>query len=185
LLKPSGLTFDDFRQVGSQGRGRIPRSHWGRFPTPSARWSCTPSKLKDWASTPCRSTTSRPSRRSPSPSWRETSLWCSPMPRSPLRALGGRKIPSLREHHPQPLVTINAETAERHGIAAGDWVQVATKRGRITQKAVLSDEIDPRVSSWSTAGTSPRGGRPARLGGGEPERAHEQRSALRSGTSAR
>jgi len=28
---------------------------------------------------------------------------------------------------------------------AGDWVSVSTKRGTIQQKAVLSDQIDPRV----------------------------------------
>ena len=58
---------------------------------------------------------------------------------------GGRQIPSLRHTHPQPLVTINRETAARSGIAAGDWVRISTKRGRYGRRRCSRTEIDPRV----------------------------------------
>ena len=50
-----------------------------------------------------------------------------------------------REQHPDPLVELHPDTARQHGIEAGDWVYIETKRGVIRQRAKLSDEIDPRV----------------------------------------
>ncbi len=56
-----------------------------------------------------------------------------------------RQIPSLRRRHPDPLVEIHPDTAAKHGISDGDWVSIETPRGRIRQKAKLTDGIDPRV----------------------------------------
>lgn len=56
-----------------------------------------------------------------------------------------RQIAALRRAHPDPLVEIHPDTAAAHGIAAGDWVWIETLRGRIRQKARLTDGIDPRV----------------------------------------
>jgi anaerobic selenocysteine-containing dehydrogenase len=58
---------------------------------------------------------------------------------------GGRQIASLRQAHPEPLVTINSGTAAQYGIGSGDWVTISTRRGSIRQRAILSDEVDPRV----------------------------------------
>jgi thiosulfate reductase / polysulfide reductase chain A len=55
-----------------------------------------------------------------------------------------RGIPSLRKQHPWPLVEINHETAESLGINSGDWVWIESPRGRIKQKAKLTNQ-DPRV----------------------------------------
>ena len=57
----------------------------------------------------------------------------------------GRQIPSLRKKHPDPLVEMHPETAARYGIPNGAWVWVETIRGRIRQRAKLSEGIDPRV----------------------------------------
>ena len=56
-----------------------------------------------------------------------------------------RQIPSLRSKHPFPLVDMHPDTANAHGIADGDWVWIESPRGRITQKAKVTDGIDPRV----------------------------------------
>lgn len=40
---------------------------------------------------------------------------------------------------------IHPETAEKHGITEGDWVYIASPRGRIKQRARINDGIDPRV----------------------------------------
>jgi len=61
------------------------------------------------------------------------------------RHSGHRHIKALRKYHPEPLVYIHPETAAESGINEGDWVWIATKRGRIKQKAAFSEEIDPRV----------------------------------------
>jgi anaerobic selenocysteine-containing dehydrogenase len=56
-----------------------------------------------------------------------------------------RQIPSLRKRHPDPLVQMHPETAEKHGIEEGDWIWIETRRGKIQQKAEITDGIDPRV----------------------------------------
>ena len=56
-----------------------------------------------------------------------------------------RQIGRLRKAHPDPMVEIHPATAAAAGIRAGDWVWIETRRGRISQKARLTDDIDPRV----------------------------------------
>jgi len=56
-----------------------------------------------------------------------------------------RMIPWLREIHPDPIVEIHPQTAEKHGIKEGDWVFIESPRGRIKQRAKLTTGIDPRV----------------------------------------
>ena len=61
------------------------------------------------------------------------------------RHSGGRQIASLRGTHPEPITRVHPQTAESMGIADGDLVYVETTQGRIKQRAVLSDDTDPRV----------------------------------------
>jgi len=61
------------------------------------------------------------------------------------RHSGQRQVKALRDQHPVPIIYINPKTAVESGISEGDWVWVATKRGRIRQKAMFSEDIDPRV----------------------------------------
>lgn len=76
---------------------------------------------------------------------------------------GGRSVPQyhsefrqigtgMRERHPDPIVDINTETARQLGINDGDWVYIETRRGRIKQKAHVTDGIRPDVvnceASW-------------------------------------
>ncbi|MBK9114326.1 MAG: molybdopterin-dependent oxidoreductase [Betaproteobacteria bacterium] len=56
-----------------------------------------------------------------------------------------RQLKSLRKAHPDPIVEIHPDTAGPLGIGKGDWVWIETRRGRIRQKARITDEIDPRV----------------------------------------
>jgi anaerobic selenocysteine-containing dehydrogenase len=56
-----------------------------------------------------------------------------------------RQLPKLRRIYRDPLVEINPVTANRLGIRSGDWVWIETKRGKIKQRAKLTDGIDPRV----------------------------------------
>ncbi len=76
---------------------------------------------------------------------------------------GGRSVPQyhsehhqigmgMRERHPNPIVDIHTETARQLDINDGDWVYIETKRGRIKQKARVTDGIRPDVvnceASW-------------------------------------
>jgi anaerobic selenocysteine-containing dehydrogenase len=51
----------------------------------------------------------------------------------------------LRKRHPDPTIEIHPETAEKHNIGEDDWVWIETARGRIKQKAKITEGIDPRV----------------------------------------
>ncbi len=57
----------------------------------------------------------------------------------------GRQIPSLRRLNPDPLIEIHPQTAHSFGIENGDWVWVESLRGRIKQKAYLTDGLRPGV----------------------------------------
>ena len=50
----------------------------------------------------------------------------------------GRQIPKLRKGRPEPQVEIHPDTAARHGIAQDDWVRIASPRGSILQRALLT-----------------------------------------------
>lgn len=147
LVAPAGLTFDQFREVGALAGHKDYGGYLASgFPTASGKVELYSQQLEEWGFDPL-------------PVYREP-------PESPLSApesvdefplvltnskipgyvhSGGRQIPSLRRLHPDPLVTLNRETAAAHGIAAGDWVRISTKRGTVRQRAVLSPDVDPRV----------------------------------------
>jgi anaerobic selenocysteine-containing dehydrogenase len=56
-----------------------------------------------------------------------------------------RQIEKLRKAHRDPVAEIHPETAARLGIVNGAWMWIETKRGRMRQKAKLTDGIDARV----------------------------------------
>jgi iron-only hydrogenase group A len=71
-----------------------------------------------------------------------------------------RQILSLRRTAPFPTVSINPDTAAKYGIKEGDWVWIETPRGRITQKASLKPELDPRVINCEMGWWYPEAGAP-------------------------
>ncbi|MCP5112989.1 MAG: molybdopterin-dependent oxidoreductase, partial [bacterium] len=56
-----------------------------------------------------------------------------------------RQIPKLRFSHPDPLVELHPDTAGKLSIEDGEWIWIETKRGKIKQKAKITDGIDPKV----------------------------------------
>ncbi|GAA2778856.1 hypothetical protein VO63_25870 [Streptomyces showdoensis] len=56
-----------------------------------------------------------------------------------------RSLTSLRRRATDPSVDIHPRTAASHGISAGDWVEVATRRGAIRLRARLDDSLHPAV----------------------------------------
>ena len=56
-----------------------------------------------------------------------------------------RQLPSLRNIHPDPLVTINPKTAARLGINDGDYVCIENPLGKCVERARVSNEVDERV----------------------------------------
>jgi len=56
-----------------------------------------------------------------------------------------RQLAKLRKAQRDPVAEIHPESAARFGIANGTWMWIETPRGRIRQKAKVTDGIDPRV----------------------------------------
>jgi anaerobic selenocysteine-containing dehydrogenase len=147
LVRPSGLTFDEFRKVGVLTGSKAYHAHVETgFATPSGKVELYSEQLEEWGFDPLPVYHEPPESPFSEPALvAEYPLLLTNSKIPGYVHSGGRQIASLRQGHPQPLVTINGETAQRFGIAAGDWVRISTRRGQIRQKAVLSDEIDPRV----------------------------------------
>ena len=56
-----------------------------------------------------------------------------------------RQIASAIGKHPDPLTDIHPKTARELGIADGDWIWIETPRGKIRQRALLTDEVHPAM----------------------------------------
>lgn len=56
-----------------------------------------------------------------------------------------RQMPSLRKMNPVPRATLHPDTAEAYGIEDGAWIYIESPRGRITQKARVTDKMRPGV----------------------------------------
>lgn len=56
-----------------------------------------------------------------------------------------RQIPSLRKRRPDPQAEMHPEAARLHGISRGDWVVISSPRGSIRMKALVTEDINPRV----------------------------------------
>jgi anaerobic selenocysteine-containing dehydrogenase len=56
-----------------------------------------------------------------------------------------RQLPTMRELHWEPLVTINPKTAEKYGIRNGDYVWIENDHGRFRQKAKLSPVVNEQT----------------------------------------
>jgi anaerobic selenocysteine-containing dehydrogenase len=56
-----------------------------------------------------------------------------------------RALPSLRKHALHPEVELHPETAQRRGIAGGDWVIIETPEGSVRARARLNTSLAPEV----------------------------------------
>lgn len=56
-----------------------------------------------------------------------------------------RQVKSMRKMHPDPIVQIHPDTAEKLGIEDGEWIWIESPRGRVQQKCRIFDGIDPKV----------------------------------------
>jgi anaerobic selenocysteine-containing dehydrogenase len=144
ILGPSGMSFDDFREVGVLEGRAFYGSHLDRgFPTPSGKAELYSSRLQQWGFDPL-------------PSWQEPEgLDANATEEYPLvltswkpeeyRHSGGRQITSLRSRRPEPLLWLHPETAKRFGLGEGDMAVVETPGGSIRQKVHVTERIRPGV----------------------------------------
>ena len=147
VLKPAGLSFDEFRRVAIIPGSKQYRGYEeGGFKTPSGKVEIYSKQLEDWGFAPLPTYSEPPETPHSEPeSAREYPLLLITWKSGPFRHSGGRQITTLRGMHPEPVAEIHPQTAQDLGIAEGDWICIETRRGRIRQKARLTDAIDPRV----------------------------------------
>ena len=116
------------------------------FNTPSGKIELYSSKLKEWGFDPLPAYYEPPETPISAPEMaKDYPLVFTNWKSVAYRHSQGRQIPSIRKSHPDPVVAIHPETANKLGIGDGDWVYIESKRGRIKQKATLVTSVDPRV----------------------------------------
>lgn len=147
ILKPAGLTFDEFRKAGViSGSKQYKKYEQNGFNTPSGKVELYSSQLEGWGFDPLPVYHEPPESPYSEPELaKEYPLVFTNWKLAPFIHAGGRQIESLRGSHPEPLATIHTETASKLGIKEDDRVYIETKRGRIKHKATLTPNIDPRV----------------------------------------
>jgi anaerobic selenocysteine-containing dehydrogenase len=147
LLGPTGLTFAELRMVGQLPAQKVYRSHErDGFHTPSGLVELYSQQLADWGYDPVPVYREPPETPFSAPDLAERyPLILTSQKPAEFTHTSGRQIPSLREAHPDPLVRLHPDTAAGLGVAEGDWVFIENGRGRIRQRATLTDTIDARV----------------------------------------
>lgn len=147
ILKPMGITFGEFRRVGNFMAEKGYRKHERTgFNTPSGKVEIYSSLFEKWGYDPMPVYYELPETPCSAPELKKDySLIFTTWHHRVFRHSNNRQIGSLRGMEPEPIVEIHPETAKSLGIKDGDWVYIENKRGRIKQRAVLTEGIDPRV----------------------------------------
>ena len=147
ILKPMGLTFEEFRSIGNFMAEKGYRRHEVKgFNTPSGKVEIYSSLFEKWGYDPIPVYYEPPETPYSAPELAEEyPLIFTTWHHEGFRHSNNRQVPSLRGMEPHPVVEIHPETAKNLDIEDGDWVYIENKRGRIKQRAVLTEGIDPRV----------------------------------------
>lgn len=147
VLKPVGLTFEEFRKIGVLTGKKTYRQHEkGGFNTPSGKVELFSSRLAEWGFDPLPNYVEPEETSHSAPELAEAYPYVlTSWKTGPFRHSSGRQIPALREIQSDPLVWIHPDTANQHDIAQDDWVLIETERGKIRQKATITEDICPWV----------------------------------------
>jgi len=147
VLRPTGLSFEEFKKIAIIPGSRQYRNYEKEgFETASGKVEIYSSRLDEWGFDPLPTYHEPPETPYSEPGLAEKyPLILTTWKPAPYRHSGGRQVNALRRKHPEPVVYIHPETAERTGIHEGDWVYIETNRGSIQQKARLTKGIDPKV----------------------------------------
>jgi len=146
LLKPIGITFEELKKMEMMPISPKYGGYEDAFKTPSGKVELYCKVLKEWGFDPLPVYYELPETPYSDPELaKEYPLIFTSYKSVFYRGTAGRQIPSLRAGHPDPVVEIHPEAAEKLGIKEGEWVYVENKHGKITHKAKLSSGIDPRV----------------------------------------
>ncbi|UCB44074.1 MAG: molybdopterin-dependent oxidoreductase [Dehalococcoidales bacterium] len=148
ILEPSGLTWEQVKEMPYlRGEMEYKKHEKKGFSTPTGKVELYSTIFENWGYDPLpqyreipESPVSRPEMSNEYPYILTTGARVPALFHSE-----NRMIPWLREIHPDPIIEIHPETAERHGIKDGDWIFIQSPRGKVRQRAKLTTTIDPRV----------------------------------------
>ena len=151
VLKPMGVTFEEFRNIGSfTAEKKYKRHERDGFNTPSGKVEIYSSLFEKWGYDPIPVYCEPPETPYSDPELaKEYPLIFTSWHHENFRHSNNRQIASLRGIEPDPIVEIHPETARDLSIEDGDWVYIENKRGRIKQRAVLTEGIDAKVIAAS------------------------------------
>jgi anaerobic selenocysteine-containing dehydrogenase len=153
LLRPSGLTYSEFAAKGYlKGPDRFKLHEEKGFRTPTGKVELKLSTAEKFKLKPLPEFTGLPEEDDPD----YPLILISAKSRYYLLS-SYRWVEKLRQKRPHPIVEIHPETAAAHGIADGDRVIIATKRGEIMQVARVTDIVHPRVVSATPGWWFPEG----------------------------
>ncbi|MCD8331624.1 MAG: molybdopterin-dependent oxidoreductase, partial [Oscillospiraceae bacterium] len=159
------VNFEKFKKIGYIEPKRTYYNYLkrGGFPTSTGKFELYSNQVKEQGGDPL-------------PFWQEVFDGPATTPHQMLRQYpliltsGGRRhqyfisnnrqITTLRSQAPFPMVDMHPETAAKYGIHEGEWVWIATPKGRITQKAHFMPEMDPRVINCEMGWWYPEAGAP-------------------------
>lgn len=149
ILATVNMTFADFKKAGGiPETKKLHRDYYEAkgFPTSSGKVEIYSNQLKNWNFDPLPVYRELPETPYSDPELaKEYPLIFTSFKSQYYRHSEGRQISSLRNRRPDPVISLHPTTASKLGIAKGDWVYIETKRGKIKQRASLTDGIDPRV----------------------------------------
>jgi len=148
ILKPSGLSFQEFKQKRVlKGKVGYRKYQNNGFKTPSGKVEIYSQQLEDlgYSPLPLYHELSRSAFGSPEPSEEYPLLLTNAKERDFIHS-AQRSIASLRKKNPDPVIELNPDAAQRVGATEGDWVYIETRMGRIKQKLSLNSELDHRVA---------------------------------------
>ena len=159
----AGVSFDEFKKIGYLTPKRTYYNYkLDGFNTPTGKFELYSNQLKEEGGDPL-------------PWWDEVSEGPKSRPdlyyEYPLVLTTGgrlqqyfisnnRQITSLRSQWPFPRVSMSPETGKKYGLEDGDWAWIETPRGRITQKVLYCEGMDPKVVSCEMGWWYPEAGAP-------------------------
>ncbi len=140
MLKPSGLTYEQFKEK----RVLFPKREYRRhdYRTPSRKIEIYSAELKKMG-------------YEPMPTWNEVSSIPAATKEYPLLLTNAKEeaymltsyksVASIRMMRPEPVVEMNPKMARKLRLKEGDWVTIETKKGKIKQRLSLNKNLDHRV----------------------------------------
>lgn len=147
-LQPIGLTFQQLvEQYGFFGKREYRRYEKFGFGTPTGKVELYSSIFQDLGSEPLPVYREPPWSPKGSPELAEEYplILITGSRFMPMYHSEQRQIEKARRKVPDPLVTLNPNTARKLELEEGDWALISTPQGKIRQRVNISEEIHPQM----------------------------------------